>query len=344
MFWGKLVFSMLKYKSKQDKAIIYHWWCERDIAPYHDLENPVVASIATLRAHEPTTPIYVIDCSDLKRPLSDWGCFPEMLQFEVIPWTNRYRPQNNDRSYYLRMCSRVWDIWEVVKKNIPENNILFSDSDVFWLSSPYPLQVQSDLFCCSGNTGVFYFDKRSEMTHKLFEVWKAYIALAFLDLSFRERIKSIVFESNCECIQDELIFAYIRKIHPEISKTIPIWENCLIDNFRYNPSLAKKAKNAHALKASVGEDRGRICLCFKEYKRSLAKTVGEDGIQTLFPNENPPFTTSIYSLSSITRDELFDLLRFTNHRFAYITNIVEATEKGWFSNEIRHMSNEVLDT
>jgi hypothetical protein len=218
---------------------------------------------------------------------------------------------------------------------VPENKILFCDTDVFWLKNPYPLKFEeSNKLCCSGNTGVFYFDKRKEEAKKAFDMWKSYMALALLDLDFREHVRSS-YPDCATIVQDEVIFGYLSRSHQGLHETAPGHENCPIDIFRYFPKAGKKAKNVHALKESIGPGRGRLCLCINELRSALEKTVGTQGIKELFAGETKaPLRLSIYDLASISRAELLRMLVYTEHKFANVADLTRPGKNGWFQWEL----------
>jgi hypothetical protein len=174
-------------------AVIYHYWKDnRDATPcYQDLANPVVVSIATLRFHHPTVPVYVIDISD--RP-GDWGPFPNILRFKVIrqapslplyyKGTHDHRDQSLNISYNtFKYCSSTFDVTGLAD-TITQDTILFSDSDIFYLKHLNPLP--KDRFCCrSGFVGYYYYNKTVLKVRKFIELWKACIIKGITDLAYR---------------------------------------------------------------------------------------------------------------------------------------------------------------
>jgi hypothetical protein len=181
---------------------------------------------------------------------------------------------------------------------------------------------------------VFYFNKQTDEVKQAFDMWKSHMALALLDLEFRERVRS--FSPDCYTIvQDEVIFGYLSRNYQGIHDTTPWEENCMIDMFRYLPNVGKKAKNAHALKESTGPGRGRLCLCIKEFRNALEKTAGAQGLKELFAGElQAPVDISIYDLESLSRAELLKMLTYTEHRLADAADLARPGRNGWFQWEL----------
>jgi hypothetical protein len=302
-------------KTHSKSMVVYHWWCDNpNVAPYQDLCSPVVLSIAVLRAHNRTIPITVLDLS--QRDEREWGCFPELLNFEVVKWTplldlNLYKSS--------RLCSRVWDVWDYAHR-IPENNILFTDSDIFWLKNPFPLNEQDKCGClskfyCSSNTGVWYFDKTSQISEEVIRVWKFIISRVLIrDMDFYTELCVKVTSLLEQNFQDEIAFGYLIVQHPELYNPVGSEENFAIYRLMNKKDLENldNVKCLHALGAVLGCRKGRICLVLRELKDAIEKVLNKDQIEMIFGNANCD-VHDMKEIKNLTRQELKQLLEFTGN-------------------------------
>jgi hypothetical protein len=302
-------------QSSKDYAIIYHWWNDDvSVKPHTDITNPVILAITTLRAHNKNIPVYILDVS--KSPKHDWEDYPEKLNFEVIPWL----PLMNKEHSCSRLCSRVWDIWHFAK-TIKQHKIIFTDSDVFWLNNPLPLmneiEGRIDYFNCASNTGVWYFDRRSELARKTINTWKSIIMLALMDEDFLKQIQSKVPTARGGLFQDEIAFGYLILEYPELYRPVHIYENFVIDGLRHSHHHFEKIKCLHALKATLGEKRGNTCLFLKELHDAIKSVLTEGQIEGIFGKAKSA-TVSIHDIHKMSRDQLLAFLAFTGNSQAYV--------------------------
>jgi hypothetical protein len=192
-------------------AVVYHIWGEEGSPdPGTNLNVPVIPSIATLRNVNPTIPIYVLDGSQRSQ---HWGRLPLHLGFKVIPiqfFLNRYR----DRKGWKHL-SRLFDLHRV---DIPEDVLLYCDTDVFWAADPLPLHGDPSLFCFDKfNTGFFYYDKRAPLVQQFFEIFEAYAVTALNDEIFRIVQRQFnQWEKEWYFVYDETLLAYMHAKHREL--------------------------------------------------------------------------------------------------------------------------------
>ena len=135
-----------------NKAIVYHWWAkttsgahskfEDSPKAYNNLRVPIIPSIAILRSKNNYLPIYVLDCSD--RPV-DWVIFQKTLNFKVIPWIPYLQKYKNKNGW--KYLSKNWRCLQLLGTNTRREEIIYNDSDVFWIKDVLPLLCQTDKFC-----------------------------------------------------------------------------------------------------------------------------------------------------------------------------------------------------
>lgn len=324
---------MIKH-SRQQIRLLYHWWNDDlSVKPHKDLANPIVLSIATVRAHNWSIPITVIDVSSEERK-EDWKEYSSILNFDVVHW-KPLLDQNLHKS--SRLCSRVWDIWSY-SQLVKEGNILFTDCDIFWIKNPLPLSKANnerlDDFYCSSNTGVWYFDKRSERVKKTIQLWKSIISNVLIgDKDFYDDLSEIV-PSAKQFFQDEVAFGYLILKYPELYSPVDMYENFIVDRLRYTEYDFSKIKAIHMLSATLGQMRGRVCLILSELKRSLEKIFSKEQIDDIFNGVNSETEYSVDDVKSISSKELRDFVSFTGNSGCHIPNVKPSDNYGYFVKEL----------
>jgi len=284
-----------------NKAVIFHWWQEWSPGnkssfadtpkPYQNLRVPVVLSIATLRAHNNYIPIYLMDCSD--HP-AEWDDFPEKLDFKVVPWKPYLQDYKNRNGW--KNLSRMGDIYEFSKR-IPEQEIIYTDSDIFWLKDVLPLWQQSDKFCFNHyNSGFYYYDKTSKHVKDFIELFKAYVTVALNDKNIRKQINSTVSWDFWYYVLDEVVMQYMWQKNPECVNKIGYAEHGLPRDIRWPNVNVKDIKMFHSngmavdnkfhkVNAEQKDSRGLVCLVFKELYDAIAKVLSQEDIESIFTRE-----------------------------------------------------------
>jgi hypothetical protein len=280
---------MIKLQSTISPHVIYHWWCDDpNIKPYQSTRSPVVASIACLRAHCPNVDITVLDASCQMRSKSDWGEFPELLNFKIeqcMPfikkshinlWQKTYKKK--DTICDLRLASRIWDVEKYAKK-LKENKILFLDSDIFCVSNPFPDLIKhhnsDDFYCLNGNTGVWLYNKSKE-SDVFFDIWKATTSRILIgDRRFFNEVKK---KTNYESFNDEMTYLYITKKYIKINNYLKPNFNFIIKYLgtddklgylKYHKLDAGEVKFIHACDSNMFKDKILLCSKINEIKNSI---------------------------------------------------------------------------
>ncbi len=273
-------------------ALIYHWWTECDRAE-DDVSNPLIFSIASVRAYNKFIPIYVINLSSKR---IDWGVYPKKLNFKVYNKKSKF-PEN---SYYQsKLMSRVFDINEV-SRLIPESDILFCDSDVFWIKDPLPLMNEMSLFNCNSNNGVFYYRKTSKAAMNFLLEWQRDIDKTINNHEFRiEILSNFGFSLNFN-IHDELVMRYTQLRHFDLYESIPLVENNIIFTPIVDP------KNVHIIRAFVGmQNRLKVAKYIQEVNQSIKEGLGS--------TDDHASADQVYPLKDVTLKEVIKLFCTTGN-------------------------------
>ncbi len=277
-------------------AMIYNCWFEDDQPVCSNMSMPVVVSIATVRGHNPTIPIFVLDTSNTKG-MSRWGRFPKKLNFQVIqrkrlfeppmPLTPPKPPSQYVWGVWTRVCSSVWDVWQLGQE-IPFDQIIYCDSDIMWLKDVLPLEMagpngELDYFYCrQHNTGLWYFDKTSAQAIELFNLWKSYMRLYCVDSDFRLEINNFskIIDNGVVMIHDEVFFRYIMLKYPEHSHPIPNTENAS----SCRKVIKQDVKSIHLFNMLWGPNRGRAPLHIAEFHEPLTRALDYQDMRLIFGN------------------------------------------------------------
>ena len=299
-------------------CLIYHWWNDSDSSPaYSDMKNPIIPSIATVRAHNSEIDIFVLDVSETKN--NNWGEYPEILNFQVISTESKSFSYNR----WNKLCSRVWDVFEFANKSL-FNKFIFHDSDIFWIKNIFPLENEENNFLegfnCSSNTGVWYWDKRSAKAQITFDTWKSMILLGCADEDFLESIKKYNEQAKRGIYQDEIVFGHLIISHRSLYCPIPDAENFTIDNLRFNHGDLSKNKCLHGLGATLGYNRGLVCLLIKELWHPICRVLDEKQRKEVFGHIIPNKCFSMHEIKDIEKNELIEFLKFTGNENAFIAN------------------------
>lgn len=280
-----------------NEAVVYHWWgYPSDAPPISNLRSPIMASIATLRGVNPSIPIYVIDISDHEQ---NWMHYPELLNFKVIcqkPFLENY----NDCEGY-RNLSRLFDI---TRLDIPEETIIYVDSDVFFIQNPVPLMNSPKKFCFNKfNSGYYYFNKNSKDFLKFNEIFEAYVITALNDENFRCITKQF---GSCSdyFVLDETMMHYMYIKHKELFNVMQPTEHFTIGSYEYKndyaPFQVKEIKMFHANGIMVNNkfakhqheekySRGLICLGVSQLYQNLQRTLKSDVDKMFTENERKAY-------------------------------------------------------
>lgn len=203
-------------------AVIYHWWAlDNDRRPGENIRVPILGSIATLRAVDPNISIYVMDGSDT---IQDWGDYPSKLKFTIVQ--NKFQLSEYKHLNGWRNLSRLFDL-ALFDLAIPEENIIYCDADIFWLQSPLPFLENPDKFCFNGyNSGFFYYNKKSYLVAKFFDLFQSFAITALNDENFRIMTRKYTSYSTIPFfVIDEQIMTYIGIQKPELINQISVIEH-----------------------------------------------------------------------------------------------------------------------
>ena len=268
-------------------TVIYHWWAGLGEEPaYSNLAHPILLSIATLRAVNPTIPIKILDCSEHNQ---NWLHLQEKLNFDVVKSDFFLKKHYSDAAGY-QLLSRMFDIRRGGHSQDP---VIYCDSDVFWLRDPLPLSCDINKFCFDGyNSGFFYYDYESPIVQEMFEVFEAYTIASLRDKDFCNMIRSKATYSPWYYIWDEIILTYMNSTGlSKLFEIIPPEEHGLMRDFHKIDHSRMKMLHCNGMniknplakrECEKNYSRGLACLMFKELHDNLIKSLDEDDIDLIF--------------------------------------------------------------
>jgi hypothetical protein len=265
------------------ECVVYHWWAEDyDAQPAENLRTPLIHSIASLRAVDKTIPVYVLDGS--KKPLN-WHYWSSSLRFKLIPITFSYEEKYADKPGYKNL-SRIEDIW---KCELPEEKIIYSDADVFWIKSPRPTTFDGQRFTFNKyNSGFFYYDKTSPLVKDFHELWHAYIITALNDENFRILSRQYTDYREWYFVLDETVLTYMAYKLPRFFDIVDTNEHCTLGMAAQQMPSPDKIKMFHTHGVLVKDvfthsehARGLTPLLIKECWDSL-QGLGEEKVKQLY--------------------------------------------------------------
>ncbi len=269
-----------------NKAIIYYYWDNWSPNAYKNIRVPIILSIATLRAYNAYTPIYVLDCSNR---LSNWKDLPQKLGFEVLHWKKSFHDYSKPWTEFL---ARMKDVNQF-SHQIPASEIIYCDSDVFWLKDPLPFNQSPDLFSCDKfNNGFYYFDKTSNACQKFFELFNAYALIALND----KRIKKFLKRTSSTIALDEIITSHLFELKPYLTNRLKPEEHGLMSHFVKQRVNKKELKMLHCNglfvknkfyknDANQEHSRGLCCLIFREFYEAIQKTLPQEDFELIFTTD-----------------------------------------------------------
>jgi hypothetical protein len=261
--------------------MIYYWWNDGpDGEVWRDMLNPIIPSIATFRSQNGTMPIYVLDAS---RNSKNWGHYPFKLNFNVVPVQPGLR---YDRKYGVsinqaKLLSRMIDVHNFAKHHTSAEAILFSDSDIFWVKDFFPIPEPKDGFYSNqSNNGIFYYTHNGDSS-EAFRLIEEHTAKALTDKDHR---KVIVDNYYSDIFNDESVYMYVRKKHPELFKDISMCEN--YPGINPDEFVLENAKNYHLTQSNYGLCRGLFALAIEEFYDKMKMLLSDTEIIQIFGEKN----------------------------------------------------------
>lgn len=222
-------------------AVVYHWWAVgTDRKPHQNIRIPLIGSIATLRAVDKEISIYVLDGSAEPQ---EWDHYPEKLNFTVFKNEFQLREYENNNGW--RNLSRLFDL-ALFDLAIPEENIIYCDADLFWLQSPLPFKQNPEKFCFNGfNSGFFYYNKKSPIVAKFFDLFQAYTVTALNDENFRITTRQYTTYNTIPFfVIDEQVMTYLGIKRPDLINLVEVNEHFALSS-RGAAEVTEAPRNVH---------------------------------------------------------------------------------------------------
>lgn len=267
-------------------TVTYHWWQSAEERPaYSNLSHPVLLSIATLRAVNPSIKIQILNCSNEKTLNSDWAHFQEKFDFHIIDSELSLEEYKHISGY--KLLSRIFDV-----RKHSNSQVLYCDSDVFWLRDPLPLTCDINKFCFDGyNSGFFYYDNDSPTVNQMLNLFESYTITALNDKRFCQMIKEKTNYDAWPYIWDETILRYMNEtgLH-DMFEIVPLEEHGVIRSIGSIKNELKMLhcnglmiKNPKAKRLSERDhSRGLACLLFKEFYDNIRKVLTDSELKMIF--------------------------------------------------------------
>jgi hypothetical protein len=214
---------------------------------------------------------------------------------------------------YWKLCSKVSEI----QKNIQflnEENIIFVDSDIFFLKPVFPLDYESEMkekFCCwPHNTGFFYFNKNLQSNQEILKKWNDVIVECLKNDQLYKEIRE-EFSYKANCLEDEICFLYFASKNSNIQDLNFKKENyCFIQNNLINDlNLIHQIKMLHCLRNNNGDKRGLLCLAIEELKQNICESLNYNLIKKIFKNDIIRPSYDLKTISKMSEDQFQCLLR-----------------------------------
>lgn len=263
---------------------IYHWWSHpNEPSPLKNIRTPVILSIASLRAVS-NMDIIVLDVSERN---NDWEDIPSILNFEVHKIKSHLEPYRNyvdgwtylSRLYDINNCANSFDL----------QNIMYVDSDVFFLKDPEPFYQTTDKFVFDGwNSGFFYYDNKK--IEEFFDIFDAYTKSAIYSQDVRKVMKKYVGYDAWYGVWDEMILTYMSREHPCLFNITGVNEHATTRVIQY--ASKNKMKMFHCNGTMVENpltgdkhSRGLLALLVKEIYSNVSKSLNKQQISRIFDDK-----------------------------------------------------------
>jgi hypothetical protein len=271
----------------KDHAVIYHRYnLSGEKVVWKDQNSPILASIATLRAVNPSVKIYVIDTLDDNEPMEDWGDFAPLLNVHPVRFPRQLPVKCDVGAKSLSyMTSRIWDIW-AFSLMIPEPYIVYSDSDILWLRDPFPLSHTplQQFYGDKRGSGFFYYLKHSLLTETFINTWRSLILGGLQSQEIRTKMR--IGGNSMSVFCDEVPYVYM--MHNKITQG---WASVNPLEHYYphldNEVMDPRAKSFHCHGAFFGKNRLPMIRRVKEFNEAIRSVLDQPHADLILDNVKP---------------------------------------------------------
>jgi hypothetical protein len=234
-------------------------------------------------------PIYIVDTSSYERTISDWGVTASQLRVKIIkrtPHLSHAMPYTAGAVYDLRLLSRVFDV-ELAMRDVPEDNVIFLDSDIFCLQPLIPLRsVKTQLiehFYSNDNNGVWLYNKNSRSSEDVFEGWKNLVCRSILDPEAKLEIHQRNPNYGSPRLNDEIVYRTLCQKFPGDMRPTDYTENYLFHWLSIDPkNITSNIKLLHCLGFLTTTNRAKLFKLFKETWPIACRWIDETQRKLLF--------------------------------------------------------------
>ena len=269
----------------KDTVFVYIWWNDDGVPVWNDMACPIIPAIATLRAVESILPIHVLDMSD---GVTEWGRYPAKLGFEVYRWHQAWSTLPLVSSRIRKLCDRFTAVYQHAAM-IPQTKLICCDSDIFWVQSPFPMDIMS-VHGNRHNNGFFalnkLFDRYDEFMNDLMKT----TLNSLLDREFRSEVMLSYYVPT---FNDEAVWCYVLTKFPHLWEELPLSYNCVDVG-------QPDARNFHFCSQKWGNRRGLFAIAIKEFHKRLLEVLSPGDLGIIFGQEGRRYA-STYSYDQIPR-------------------------------------------
>jgi hypothetical protein len=286
-----------------------------------DKANPVILSAASVRSHNFDIPIYIIDTSKHERTMSEWGVTASQIRIKIIkrnPHLHHAMSFIDPALYDLRLLSRVFDV-ESAMRDVPEDNVIFLDSDIFCLQPLLPLRTVKtkilEYFYSNSNNGVWIYNKQSRSCLDVFEGWKNLICRSILDPDSKFYIHSKNPYYGSPRLNDEVVYRTLCERFPGNMRPTHFTENYLFHWLSIDPrTVTEQIKMLHCLGFLTTTNRAKLFKLFKETWPIAKRWIDEPTRLALFGevDENEQISISDLYLNKPALKRMKEELGFDN--------------------------------
>lgn len=268
--------------------VIYQYFCLDDAVVARRLDQPILFSMATLRACHPECEIVVLEYD---RGRLDWQDFPNRLGFRVV--RPAHFPAHHDGLLSPHMA-RAADAW-----GHASGLTCYSDSDVLWFDRIGPVDPDY-VHINRSNSGLFLFDPTAYRAAAFMGLWAHACAETVRDQALRDAIRAASPEPY---LHDESVYRHLWRSYPEL---LDRWLWILTAGDFAHPSdfPLSRAGRLHMIMNRCGVRRGSLAWLLRETRPVLEHYFTEGELREILGDDYP--AGGMFSLDTL--DDAIDSL------------------------------------
>jgi len=274
-------------KPERNTAFFYYYWQPFQGEVFLNQYNPVLCSIATLRYFQPNIPIYVVDGSETA---SDWGEFVAQFKLNILHRPDHFFKKfaTHEQEVHQQLLSKPFEVY-LAAQSVSQERIVVSDSDIFWVKDPLPLENSTTEFSMDGhNSGFWYYHKKDT---KFIGLWLSLMCYAMICPEIAQLILKqssgtgsvpYLLEENVVRLLCKMTTGYNEISHKE-NHLSGFYDGKYFRNRRHPP---KDIKNIHVMGAWGYESRLENIKRIKELSKIFDVMFTEEQKRKIFGDED----------------------------------------------------------